>query len=315
MSESHHPELNKTHNGYYAIENAGQLYWFAKKVDDGSDSLKAVLTDNIIDNEDVLGENGKPNAKTFREYNPIGDLSKKIYFKGTFDGNGKNVSGLYCANSITTYGNNGVGLISTMWAAAACVKNVTVKDSYFAGYQFIGGIVGWIGAGSMENCHSYATVAGKSCVGGAVGGLKNTSSFAEDCTNHGDVYALNSAGGFVGELAYYAKVKRCANFGDVTCMEGGRGYFGGFASSAAPTNEVVDCFNAGNITYNETNNYSNQIGGFVSSPAGTFTNCYTTGIITTANKAGNSNYKTGGFLVHTILPIVLLPTAIITKII
>lgn len=301
VSATHHSELKSTHNGYYAIENAGQLYWFAKKVDDKEIgtltysnyggytyvAVNAVLTDDIIDNKNVINANGELNSGSFRAYNPVGTYY--VQLNGVFDGNQKTVSGLYCSDTSM----NCIGLIAETFSSAI-VKNVTVKDSYFSGKKFIGGIVGTLNSGKIQNCQSYATVIGDTSVGGIAGALNNSGTTAEDCTNYGNVYGENMVGGFAGDISY-AKVTKCANFGNVSATAGG-GSIGGFAGYVSYSAKLTNCFNAGNVADNYIDQYT-YYGGFSGTlTSGTLTNCYTTG--TVAAKAYNqgTQYSMGGFI-------------------
>lgn len=189
VSDTHHSELNITHKDYYAIENASQLYWFAglvngdSKVCTGSvnknTGAKAVLTADITVNTDVLNENGElnaTNANTFKEWTPIGNEDNK--YTGTFDGNGKTISGLYFHDS----GANYVGLFGY---SSGTIKNVGVVDPYFNGKENVGGVCGYNNGGTIENCYNRGTVSGSSnCVGGVCGFSTGT---ITNCYNTGDV--------------------------------------------------------------------------------------------------------------------------------
>ena len=189
VSDTHHSELNITHKDYYAIENASQLYWFAglvngdSKVCTGSvnknTGAKAVLTADITVNTDVLNENGElnaTNANTFKEWTPIGNEDNK--YTGTFDGNGKTISGLYFNDS----GANYVGLFGY---SSGTIKNVGVVDSYFNGKENVGGVCGYNNGGTIENCYNRGTVSGSgNCVGGVCGFSTGT---ITNCYNTGDV--------------------------------------------------------------------------------------------------------------------------------
>ena len=137
--------LAESYIGYYAITNAGNLYWFADLVDNENaayKTAKVVLTADITVNQS--GEE--------RRWNAIGSNSKK--YSGTFDGQGYTVSGLFYENDATTGGY--IGLIATL-DEGGVVKNVTVADSYLCGYRFIGAIVGSNNGGTIENCHNDGT--------------------------------------------------------------------------------------------------------------------------------------------------------------
>jgi len=79
VSDSYYANLNETHSGYYAIENAGQLMWFANFVNSGNASANAVLTTDI-DMETVV-------------WAAMGKSSAEAYI-GTFDGKGHTISNL-----------------------------------------------------------------------------------------------------------------------------------------------------------------------------------------------------------------------------
>ena len=62
--------LPKNANGYYEIGNAGQLYWFAKKVNAGDNSLNGLLTADIDYTSKDLGI----------------AMSRNFPYRGVFDG-------------------------------------------------------------------------------------------------------------------------------------------------------------------------------------------------------------------------------------
>ena len=82
-------------DGVYEISNAGQLYWFAQLVNGyynsesdyalGQNTANARLTADITVNETV--------NESARTWMPI--CSESLHYQGTFDGNGKSISGLY----------------------------------------------------------------------------------------------------------------------------------------------------------------------------------------------------------------------------
>ncbi|MCQ2202784.1 MAG: hypothetical protein MJZ27_11990, partial [Bacteroidales bacterium] len=119
------------------------------------------LTADIVVNENVLNPgtfdlNGTP----ANEWTPIGTSGNN--FKGTFDGNGHTISGLYFNNtSSSNYpaGGNYIGLIG--YANGATIKNVVVKDSYLRGYDRVSGICGCAaGSTQITNCGYEGYVSG-----------------------------------------------------------------------------------------------------------------------------------------------------------
>ena len=156
-------------DGVYQISNEAQLYWFAGLVNgtltDGSGSnasAKAVLTSDITVNRGVLNEDGSLAATSgLKEWTPIG-VSGNNSFKGTFDGQGHTISGLYL-DKASDY----VGLFGCTYIAS--ISNVRVTDSYLAGKDYVGGVIGHAFAGSATNCYNTARVSGGTGVGGVIG--------------------------------------------------------------------------------------------------------------------------------------------------
>ena len=91
----------------YQISTAEHLYWFAGLVNGTLSGVTknpaacAKLTANITVNRSVLKSDGTINSGSvsgFTVWTPIGyynSLSDNVTYTGTFDGNGKTISGLY----------------------------------------------------------------------------------------------------------------------------------------------------------------------------------------------------------------------------
>ena len=158
-------------DGNYLIGNAAELYGFAEIVNGGNATANAKLTADIVVNENVLAANGDANTGDFEQWTPIGnDLYNDKVYSGTFDGQGHTISGLYVSiSSADQFG----GLIGTP-GASVVVKNLGVVDSYFGStYNLLGSIVGNVSYGStvtLANVYSTSTVAGDNWIGGLVGG-------------------------------------------------------------------------------------------------------------------------------------------------
>ena len=80
-----------------------------------------------------------------------GDHSQ--YFQGIFDGQNHVVSGI----RIYKGGNRYQGLFGLIGYTAE-VKNVILADAVITGYNRTGSIVGYIGGGTVSDCHALATV-------------------------------------------------------------------------------------------------------------------------------------------------------------
>ena len=154
-------------DGFYSIGSAGELYGFAALVNSSNANINAKLTADIVVNENVLAANGDANTGDFVQWTPIGNDYDMTY-SGTFDGQGHTISGLYVSGS-GWY----VGLIGKV-GGTAVVKNLGIVDSYFSSsHNFLGSIVGDVVQGSsvtIANVYSTSTVSGDNWIGGLVGG-------------------------------------------------------------------------------------------------------------------------------------------------
>lgn len=119
---------------------------------------------------------------------------------------------------------------------------VTVDDS---AETCIGGIVGSMENGIIENCINNAFISGKESVGGIVGSFYNglsQNSTVSKCTNNGDVSGVGSIGGIVGSSLCH--IKDCTNTGHINGEWGVGGISGGMASGGKDT-YVINCTNKG----------------------------------------------------------------------
>ena len=192
----------------YQIGNAGQLYWFAELVNGGEVSANAILTADIVVNENVLDADGNLNGTPSRTWTPIGNDSDM--YAGTFDGNGHTISGLYFNNDNMEY----VGLFGVV-GELGTVKNVGVLDSYFCGNNFVGGVAGLNLYGTVSNCYNTGTVSGEAGVAGVVGANGGTVS---NCYNTGAVSGNVGVGGVVG-YNENGTMSNCYNTGIVSGNE------------------------------------------------------------------------------------------------
>ena len=227
---------NDTNDNVYEIGNAGQLYWFADKVNNDNTnfgSANAVLTADIIVNTGVLDENGNLSSNTsgFRSWTPIGGGSGSVKYTGIFDGNNKSISGLY-------YNVNVESSVSIFRAGFfgwnnGTIKNLSVINSYFGldfsgTYFWFGGLSG-SNDGTIENCNYAGTVSVSGTnEGGYVGGICGSNrGITKNCNNTGIISsrvndpAVNepadvSVGGVSGVNGYLGIIERCSNTGEVS---------------------------------------------------------------------------------------------------
>ena len=140
-------------------------------------------------NTSVLDASGNliNNGSGLISWTTIGNGSK--WYTGTFDGNGKTISGLYFNNGNQNY----VGLFG--WIYGGTVKNVGVVDSYINGGHNTGGLCGQ-NNGTISNCYYIGSVSGNYYVGGLCGN-NTTKCTISNCYSIGSV---SGNGTFVGGL-------------------------------------------------------------------------------------------------------------------
>ena len=212
----------------YEVYNAEGLKNIAKLVNDGNTGIDITLTGNI----DLKGI----------DWTPIGKDDNKAY-TGTFDGNGKTITGLTVTGSYKY-----AGLFGDI------DENGTVKNVVLEGVQitsdnssgYAGGVAGdsW---GTIENCSVSGSVSGTTFAGGVVGSQWGGS--ITGCNSSATVKGVIFAGGIAGETNSGASLTGCYATGDVTVENDGTnnshaggvvGYNGGCTLTA--------CYATGSVT-------------------------------------------------------------------
>ena len=149
-------------NGCYEISDAGEMYVFAAMVngtlgDSAQRNICGKLTADIVLNENVFSDSEKIT------WTPINN------FRGTFDGQGHTISGLYYNNGNDNY----IGLFRRTGgseASPAVIQNVGLIDSYIGACWYIGGFVGeQSGYLTLKNVYSNIKMRTKHYGGGLVG--------------------------------------------------------------------------------------------------------------------------------------------------
>ena len=257
----------------YLISNSYELAWFRDEVNEGSYTLNAKLTENIN-----LG--GHPWMAISKDT----DGKFATGYKGTFDGNGKTISGLNPANeAIPNYKGEPVlqsaGLFGCVYTGAV-VKNLTVEGELQAG-KYAGGITAVLAGGTIQNCVNRVAITMKEgctdgySIGGITGYLSNytdKSSYIVGCRNEA---AINIGaygryvGGIVGSGSYGAGIENCGNSGAITSKDTTGGIMG---NGSVP---ITACYNTGTITAT-----GDDIGGIAGYTSQEIKNCYNTGAVT-----------------------------------
>ena len=290
---------NGTAENPYQISSADELYWFAELVNgsltDGTlqnTAACAKLTADITVNSNLLSsldiwEGEVLNSWTFTSWTPIGKSENE--YIGTFDGDGKTVSGLFLNDSNANY----VGLFGLI-GSGGTVKNVGVVDSYFKANYRVGGLCGENYCGTISNCYNTGTVSCKVStdlevyIGGVCG--KNFCGTITNCHNTGAVsgeYQGNDdtkmvfAGGVCGE-SLDGTIVNCYNTGTVngkTTISLGI-FVGGVCAYSDGSSVISNCYNTGNVTGESAREAGYvKVGGVCASNGASISNCYSTGTV------------------------------------
>ena len=268
------------------ISNETQLRAFAQYVNEGNNCEGKIIK---LSKDIQLNTN--------EEWVPIGRgataTEAERPFNGTFDGQGHIIRGLNFNRNNKTYNElSYIGLFG--YALDATIKNVTIADSrynieyitatdiysiisnselalgdiktdngkyYEAKYKCLGGIVGYIKNGTVDNCNieNDVEVKGLIYVGGIAG--NSISSTIKNCNNNAVISGFLAVGGIVGrevgditssietsDEIDFSKVKgkvlKSNNNGRVIGIIGNSG---GIAGSVKDNAIIQECTNTGNV--------------------------------------------------------------------
>ena len=220
-------------------------------------TLNCTLADNI----DLTGI----------DWTPIGTSIGNSY-TGTFDGNGKTITGL-----TVTVSDRYAGLFGYigMGGKVMNVKLEGVQMTSDNSWGYVGGVAGY-SEGNIENCSVSGSVSGSFSVGGVVG--HQWGGTITGCSSSATVNAGIVAGGIAGETNGGASLTACYATGDVTVENDGTGYAcaGGVVGYNGGSSTLTACYAAGNVSGKGSGTI--HVGGAVGENYGTLTACYWSGL-------------------------------------
>ncbi len=265
----------------FTIRTAEQLAGLARLVNAGTDDFYG---DTITLAEDInLAGSASKNPWT-----PIGQINP---FKGTFDGGGHSISGLYIKTA-TEYNHGLFGYL-----LGGTIKNLTVSGTLDISTttavinidKNAGGIVGLVESGSgsratISGCTNNVTVSSSSTrshIGGIVGYVEDRANI-EKCTNNGDITCSSNqtaVGGIAGKIEG-GTIFGCTNKGNIDggvniYVDQGTGGIVGFSKG-----DVVFCESTGNVVGR------NYVGGIAGVNEGKVEDCTSRGAITGGSQLG-----------------------------
>ena len=224
----------------------------------GNASINAVLTTDIVVNENILAADGSLGADPdhLRMWRPIGDTTENA-FKGTFDGQGHSVSGLYFYDydNSNESGVDGTGLFGV---SEGIIQNVGLEDSYFNYYytkidgqlMVCGAVAGIcaINDGQIVNCYNAGTILGsvvsRICVENSDNGK------IENCYNTGIIHGFWAATGICN--LNMGILKNCYNNSDITVVTNSStidedSYTSGICNINYDSGRIENCYHVGQI--------------------------------------------------------------------
>ena len=255
--------LKADYVGYYAISNAGQLFWYANYINTVDRTANAVLT------ADIDLEN--------RPWTPIGSTGENSNnFRGIFDGQNYYIRGLYVEGDRA-----GLGFFGEV--RTGTVKNFTIFGEVVVNTEvdYVGGVIGSIcgvngetdlerNGAIIQNIRSFVNLTVKAHGVGKIGGFvgyANHESLIEKCSWYGTFdageYRVDSgAGGFIGKIQENSSevtIRNCAAYGTIKTNYAGDYnntatiYMGGFLSFSNTNAKTVleNCLFAGRFERGE----------------------------------------------------------------
>ena len=239
-------------DGSYTVTTAdGLLAWNEAVQKDMT--LNCTLTDNI----DLTGI----------DWTPIGTSFGNSY-TGTFDGNGKTITGL-----TVTVSDRYAGLFGRIGSGGK-VMNVKLEGVQMTSdnrWGYVGGVAGY-SEGNIENCSVSGSVSGSFSVGGVVG--HQWGGTITGCSSSATVNAGIAAGGIAGETNGGASLTACYATGDVTVENDGTSYAcaGGVVGYNGGSSTLTACYATGSVTGKGSGTI--YVGGAVGENYDTLTACY-----------------------------------------
>lgn len=255
-------------DGYYEIDNAGHLLWFARQ-SRSVYNINGRLTADI----DLSVITHPADAEQGIEAVSWEMIASGAGYQGTFDGQGHTISNFYIkdqgdAGLFTLV--NGGGIVRNLKVAGgvidntafhyhqgivvgqcanATIDNVHVLSGSITGANtasYIGGIVGDMGNNStVIGC----TVANVEFSGMYTGGIvgRGTNGRIEGCANSSAITGLDRVGGIAGSAAG-CLIKDCLNSGHITATNASNQGAAGIVSDGTADTRLLNCLNTGDVT-------------------------------------------------------------------
>lgn len=308
----------------YAISTLEQLEAFAADVNAGNNySGKYIKLTTDIDLSSKYNASGL-------SWEAIGNDTTQ--FAGTFDGNSKEIKGLYVNQTPAAEGNAYAGLFG--YVADGIIKNLTVSGAITVSKTaevgvdiYIGGVVARTEGSSdktvrVENCENKCTITVPEIsgtdhpryIGGVIG--YNDHNGVKDCKNSGAIFVSNVTGALIGGVVGYSytgfgTMENCTNTAAITgstvkqseiAIDDKRTRYYGAIGGVIGYEEYIfyklsNCLNKGDVTAKDGSCV--EVGGVAGYHYLTIENCRNEGNVSNdtlydSSMSTSSYYSTGG---------------------
>lgn len=196
-------------------------------------------------------------------FDPIGYFSYHPYylvpFTGSIDGRNHTIEGLYIKRDST----DNVGLFGLV-DSNTNIKNLGLLNVTIVGKENVGGLIGYLKQGYINNCYSTGNISGYGGLGGLIGYIYDgnvSNSYSTVMISGG-----GSVGGFAG--VNYGTIYKCYSTGDAF----GEGRLGGFVGFNKAS--ITSCYSTGKVI-----GTLYRIGGFIGENAGSIIGSHSIGIV------------------------------------
>ena len=290
---------NETYSSYYP-SNAGFSGSTVKLANDISLAKPNGVATGFVNNWVPIGFVSSVSGSLDNDYTKC--------FQGTFDGNGKTITGMTISSTSVHH----VGLFGYLYGAT--VKDLTMADerdtqtinwetiptSSDNNNYYLGSIAGTVAKGKIINCHNRCavsfSVSGKAGNVGGFAGLIEENSVLSACSNSGAITVSGSpvmGGGIIG-VSVKSSSGSCFNTGDVSATSNtSTAYAGGIVGDSDPNgnssnpSHISYCYSTGKITAKAAT--TSTSGGIVGGAQHVvLKSCFATGTVS-AESSGSSN--------------------------
>lgn len=231
-------------------------------------------------------------------------------FSGSFDGNGYSIKNLVMRHGYGFFGEMKKAMIKNVNFQNATMSINGVSDAGFVAKEMrggsitncrifdssithtasqnhevsmVGGFVGRVINGKIEQCTNYANLNGTSkspcSMGGIAGEVDGEWTKITDCVNYGNVEAHYDVGGIAGSIVTDSDIKSCYNYGDIVGTYGRNDMSaGGIVGYMGKGSSVSEVSNVGRVSaQTSSERYSINVGGLAGCNEGSIKYSYNSG--------------------------------------